>query len=246
MRALLGAVAVVCFNASSWGQAVPVILPRTHITGGKALQAPPISQRTTSQTVVAGQTGVTAGSWSGREITTTGQCPPGGLERRRVIVVPQGGYFYDSSALRDLADAEWAKVRLMEQELRQKEEQARKEYDLRMAEIEAQRQQLLLKSRQGSWDRATAIYPALLDPKSKIRVWYEHLLKRAREMTDRWGAPVRVEELDAPDYPEIFAHRAAKEAGIKPLPLPPPSAEAAGPAAVTAESKAGVGEPMPD
>jgi hypothetical protein len=62
-----------------------------------------------------------------------------------------------------------------------------------------------------------------------------------------------VPELDAPDYPEIFAHRAAEQIGLKPLPLPPPQtaqAEAApdAPAQTVTASDAplSVGEEMPD
>ena len=179
-------------------------------------------------------------------------CSPG------YIVLPGysyygGGYYYGSSAARDLADAEWAKVRLMEEELRLKEEQLKLEYEAKLAELEVKQQQILREDRKSSWDRAVAMYPPLLDPKSKMRVWYEHLLKQAREDTDRWGQPIRVPELDAPDYPEVFAHRAAQQIGLKPLPLPPPQttqAEAVpdAPAQTVTASDApiSVGEEIPD
>ena len=206
----------------SYGQA-PVVVPQARISGGTALQSPMTHQGTFGGSL---QTGSLRGN-----PTVSHPIGPSGGDCRRInrsgnfVVIPNfgyyGGYYYGDSAMRDLADAEWAKVRIMEEELRIKEEQAAAELEIKKAELEAKKDQMVRQEQKSSWDRAVAMYPPLLDPKSKMRVWYEHLLKRAREMTDRWGQPVRVPELDAPDYPEIFAHRAAEQISLKPLPLAP-------------------------
>lgn len=204
----------------------PSAIPQAKISGGMSIQ-PPLTQQGTLGGNLQG------GLRRGGSTTIQPLEPPprgddcGRHDRpRKIVVIPgygsYGGYYYGDSAMRDLADAEWAKVRLMEEELRLKEEKAKMEYEAKMAELEAKKAQMIRQDQKTSWDRAVAMYPPLLDPKSKMRVWYDHLIKRAQEMTDRWGQPVRVPELDAPDYPEIFAHRAAEHINLKPLPLPPP------------------------
>ncbi|MCC6355995.1 MAG: hypothetical protein IT577_19080 [Verrucomicrobiae bacterium] len=247
--------------------ASPVAIPQQHITGGTALQAPLVhrSQSTTVGSFGAGAhgTAISQGKFVGGVGSGMlhGKPPNCGVVKRidgrpssGIVVVPgyqyYGGYYYGSSAMRDLADAEWAKVRLMEEELRLKEEQLKLEYETKLAELEAKKEQMVRQDQKSSWDRAAAMYPPLLDPQSKMRTWYEHLLKQAREATDRWGQPIRVPELDAPDYPEIFAHRAAQQINLKPLPLSPPQAEAAPEppthTATASEAPISVGEEIPD
>ncbi len=170
--------------------------------------------------------------------------------RHPVVVAPTYpvGYYNGYYGNNDLAEAEWAKVRLMEEELRLKEEQAKIENEARLAEIEVQREHLFRRDQKTSWDRAVAMYPALVDPTSKIRIWYDHLLKRAVENTDRWGVPVRAPELDMADYPEIFAHRAAAEVGVVALPIPLPQTVAVTKETVVAPSSSAevtVGEEIP-
>lgn len=250
--------------------APPVAMPQQHISGGVALQSPIIhqgQQRTFGggglQGPITSQHTFSGGLHSGtlhKHPSNTGalrrynnNCAPG------VVVLPgygygyYGGYSYGTSAARDLADAEWAKVRLMEEELRLKEEQAKMEYEAKLAELEAKKEQMVRQDQKTSWDRAVAMYPPLLDPKSKMRVWYEHLLKQAREATDRWGKPISVPELDSPDYPEIFAHRAAEQINLKPLPLnsqqPAQVAETSDTPAQTlpaTESPISLGQELPD
>lgn len=171
-----------------------------------------------------------------------------GFGHRSVVVAPAytvayGGYYN--------SDAEWAKVRLMEEELRLKEEQSRLDHELKLAQLEAQKNHLFVQDQRTSWDRAVAMYPPLVDPRSKIRIWYDHLLKRAMENTDRWGIPSPSPELDSPDYPEIFAHRAAAEVGLVALPIPPVQKVAvaetvvAPSATTTTETEVTVGEEIP-
>lgn len=248
--------------------APPVATPQQHVSGGVALQSPIVRQGQqmtfggagmhgpiSSQRTFSG--GFTSGtlhrhpSTGGSFSRNNNNCSPG------VVVVPgysyYGDYYYGNSAARDLADAEWAKVRLMEEELRLKEEQLKLEYEAKLAELEAKKEQMTRQDQKSSWDRAVAMYPPLLDPKSKMRVWYEHLLKQAREATDRWGTPIRNPELDAPDYPEIFAHRAAEQINLKPLSLAPqqpvPAAETSGASSQpppAPEPPISLGQEMPD
>jgi hypothetical protein len=250
--------------------APPVAIPQQHISGGEALQTPVVrrSQSTTFGGFGGGLRGpeTSQRTFGGELYSGTLREHPSDCETLhrhnnncspRVVIVPgygyYGGYSYGTSATRDLADAEWAKVRLMEEELRLKEEQLKLEYEAKLAELDAKKEQMTRQDQKSSWDRAVAMYPPLLDPKSKMRVWYEHLLKQAREATDRWGKPIRVPELDAPDYPEIFAHRAAEQISLKPLPLtsqqPVQAAETSGtPAqpAPVAQSPISLGQEMPD
>lgn len=272
----MAAVGLACGLGTLAQGSPPVAVPQQHISGGTALQVP-VTRHSQSTTFGSFGGGLQGSATSQK--TFGGGLPSGGLNVDSkfgkgfhhpgkgvypgYVVLPGysyygggyygGGYYNDSSAVRDLADAEWAKVRLMEEELRLKEEQLKLEYEAKLAELEVKQQQILREDRKSSWDRAVAMYPPILDPTSKMRVWYEHLLKRAREETDRWGQPIRAPELDAPDYPEIFAHRAAQQINLKPLPLPPPqpvqadtTPDAPAQTVTVSDAPVSVGEEIPD